>query len=449
MVWPGPTPAYQGFLNDRCVTIAEVLQGAGYRTLMSGKWHVGGAYAGRRRREWSPGGAGFPTPRQRGFDEFFGTLDGAGSYFQPATLICGDTFVDQLDPDWYYTDAISDAAARMAAGAVSDGVPFFLYVAYTAPHWPLHALSADIDRYLGAYDAGWDELRTTRHDRMKELGVADPRWKVSARDPSAPAWEDAPNRAWESSRMAVYAAQIDRMDQGVGHLVAQLQRDGILDDTLLMFLSDNGGASEYLSQEIVTGFADLTPTVTLDGRPVRSGNDPAIAPGGPDTFASYDAAWANASNTPFRRFKQWMHEGGTATPMIVHWPKRVTAPDIVHTPAHIVDIMPTCLDAAGVPFPEEHDARPVLPCEGQSLVPAFTDSSWRRPGSLFFEHEANQAIWDEEWKLVRASGGPWELYDILDDRCEGNDLAASVPTVTTALAQEWTAWARRVGVYEP
>ena len=438
-------PAYQGFLNDSCVTIAEVLRAAGYRTLMSGKWHVARQRPMAERASWPDDRPGYPLPTERGFDQFFGTIGGAGSYYKPTYMMRNDELLEQSELDWYYTDTITDHALDMVGEATGDGVPFFLYLAYTAPHWPLHALEEDIARYESRYRQGWDALRTARHEKLKAGNLVDPRWPISPRDPTAFPWEESTYPDWEAHRMAVYAAQVDRMDQGVARLVAELRRSDQLDDTIILVLSDNGGAAEFLAEDgpMRPGWlAHDTP----DGRPIHYGNTPDLSPGGPETFQSYDICWANASNTPFRRFKGWVHEGGISTPLIVHWPGGIPSPGIVRTPAHIIDIMPTCLEVAGADYPARFGPNDITPSEGRSLVPTFTHHDWHRPGSLFFEHEGYRAIRRKSWKLVSADLRSWELYRIENDRTENTDLSEREKPRVTRMAREWNEWASRVGV---
>lgn len=433
---------YQGYLRDDCITIAEALRAGGYRTLMSGKWHVGGSYDPLRPASWNPGGPGHPTPRQRGFDRYYGTLDGAGSYFHPHALLCDDEVVQPAGSDYYYTDAITDHAIEMIHEAADR--PFFLYLSYTAPHWPLHALPQDIARYVGRYrKGGWDAVRTARHETLKWLGILSDKWDISPRDETAPAWSDVRDKEWEDMRMAVYAAQIDRMDQGIGRVLDTLRELGLAENTLVMFLSDNGGCAEFLNED---GWATRYATQTPDGQLIRVGNIPGIMPGGPHTFMSYDLPWANASNAPFRLYKHWVHEGGIATPFIVHWPAVIRGGRIVHEPCHIVDIMATVLDAAGVPYPAEYNGHAITPPEGESMLPALRGETWTRQRPLFWEHEGNCAMRDHEWKLVRRYPDDWELYNMVEDRTELHDLAARDRGRVQRMAAEWQEWATRCGV---
>ncbi len=448
---------YLGDLSRNAVTIAEVLKPAGYRCLMSGKWHV-------TRRIDKPNDN---WPCQRGFDEFYGMLCGAGSYFAPRTLTRDNIPIEPPDGDFYLTDAISDEAVAQLQRhfARGDGAPFFQYVAYTAPHWPLHARPEDIARYRGAYDCGWDEIRRRRMARLEAMGLLPAGCALSPRDPTQPAWEDAPDKAWQARRMEVYAAQIDRMDQGIGRIIAALEKAGQLDNTLCIFLADNGGCHENIAgswaQSLVTRMSARSHT--RDGRPVRFGNTPDIVPGTEDTYCSYGVAWANVSNTPFRKYKCWVHEGGIATPFIVHWPAGLRDRGALrHQPAQLPDIMATVLEVTGADYPRRLGDRDILPHEGFSMVPAFHGRPHGRQ-VLVWEHEGNCGIRKGRWKLVREyldawriperdrgrvlpGQQPWELYDIEADRSERNNLAAARPEIGAELEALYDAWAARCHV---
>ena len=272
------TPGYRGYLRDDCVTIAEALRLGGYRTLMSGKWHVGGDYDPRQADAWTPGNPTHPTPRQRGFDCYFGILDGAGSFFFPHHLMEDDQRVEVTSDQFYLTDAISAKAVEMVEESVNDGQPFFLYMAYTAPHWPLHAHPQDIENYIDLYrNQGWDATRTARHETMTGNGILDKQWDISSRDPQAPPFQEIKHPDWEAARMAVYAAQIECMDRGIGSVLDTLKRLNIAENTMVVFLSDNGGCAEFMAED---GWARWYPGHTPDGREIRSGNHPDIRPGG-------------------------------------------------------------------------------------------------------------------------------------------------------------------------
>jgi arylsulfatase len=280
---------------------------------------------------------------------------------------------------------------------------------------------------------------------MLARGVLQHRWAISPRDQEAPPWGDARRQGWEASRMAVYAAMIDRLDQSIGRVLAALRRLHQLDDTLILFLSDNGGCAEFMAED---GFVKFWPDRVADGRQILMGNRPGLRPGGPLTFMSYDLPWANVSNAPFRLFKHWVHEGGISTPLIAHWPGRVRPGQIAHAPAHVVDLLPTILAACGVPYPTELGASALQPLDGESFLPLLQGVDWRRKRPIFWEHEGNSAVRLDKWKLVRKFGGPWELYDMERDRTELDDLARRNGSVHVSLEREYTAWAEAVGVLD-
>lgn len=436
---------YAGNLSEQCVTIPEVLKANNYRTYMSGKWHVASSLT-------EPTSA---WPMQRGFDEFYGTIIGAGSFFHPNTLTRGNTNVEHeavADPEFFYTDAISDQAAAYVRKhkQEEEDKPFFMYVAYTAPHWPLHAHPEDIAKYKGRFDAGWDRLREERLDRLVRAGILDKSWQLSPRDPSQPPFEEAKDKAWLIRCMEVYAAQIDRMDQGIGRILSALEETGQYEDTIIIFLSDNGGCAEDIPEGVdpkqLVEDLMIAQYKTREGRDVRIGNDPTIMPGAEDTYQSYGTAWANLSNTPFRFYKHWTHEGGIATPLIVHWPAGVDDKGgIRHTPGQLPDLMATILEVTGTSYPAERNGIAIPPCEGVSLVKSFSDTgATRKP--LFWEHEGNAAVRDGKWKLVRNYPEDWELYDMAADRTELNNLADRQPERVREMAAMYEEWARRCGV---
>jgi len=452
-------PGYRGDLNANCPTLAEVLRPAGYRTYATGKWHVTPGATREvlaRTHNW---------PLQRGFDRFYGTILGAGNYFDPSALVRDNRLMTHLtDPEYkpdlfYYTDAISDNAARFIGDHVRDyaGQPFFLYVAYTAAHWPLQAKAADIAKYRGRYDAGYDSVRRARFARQRDLGVVPPGLALpdDARD-----WTKVKDKEWEIRCMEVYAAQIDCMDQGIGRIVRALETGGMFDNTLIFYLQDNGACAEATGRNPGAkrppqasmppmAPADIQvgsqPKQTRDGRPMRGG--PGVMPGPDDTFLAYGEAWAHVSNTPFREYKHWVHEGGIATPLVVHWPSGIKDRNALRAqPGHLIDIMATCLEVAGASFPAEQAGQKTVPPEGRSLVPAFADKPLDRK-FLFWEHEGNRAASDGKWKLVaKGPGGPWELYDLDTDRAEQHDLAAAQPERVRAMVAAWEEWGRRAHV---
>jgi arylsulfatase len=445
----GDRPGYRRQLNAQTVTVAEVLRSAGYRSYLSGKWHLTRTLDlpldGPRASERS-------WPLGRGFHRFYGTLRGAGSYFNPVSLIRDQTPIEPEAGDYYYTDAITEEAIRFVEDHTAQHrtEPFFLYVAYTAPHWPLHAPAEDIARYEGRYDRGWDAVREERYRRMVSLGILKSEWALSPRDPEVPAWADVEEKAWQARRMQAYAAMVERMDRGIGALIAALARAGVLEDTVVFFLSDNGGCAEeltrgewWLRRLLRLGL----PKETRDGRRVHYGNDPEVMAGGEDTYQSYGRGWANASDTPFRLYKAYAHEGGIATPLVVLWPKglRVERGGLIHAPGHVVDIAPTIFEVAGAEYPREYQGRAIRPLDGESLLPLLEGSA-RKRGPLFWEHEGNRAVRAGRWKLVSRWRGPWELYDLDSDRTELNDLADREPARAAELAARYEAWAEQSNV---
>ena len=458
MTSDGGQRGYRGDLSRNAVTIAEALRPAGYRTYMAGKWHV--------TAQLSPDGDKGNWPLQRGFDRFYGTIIGAGSFFDPWTLTRGnDAITPENDgeyqpDDYYYTDAISDHASRYVrehAGNHADQ-PFFMYVAYTAPHWPMHALERGIAKYRGRYDAGYEAIREARFGKMKELGVIGD-WKLS---PGAARWKDVdePARAWELRGMEVYAAMVDSMDQGIGRIIGSLKATGQFDNTLILFLSDNGGCAEAygrkppkrpLPADIVPMDRDelqtrMIPERTRDGRPVRTGPD--AMPGPADTYIAYGRNWANVSNTPFRQYKSSNHEGGIATPLIAHWPRGIAARNgLRHEPGHLIDIMATCVEISGAEYPARFAGHDILPMEGRSLAGGFT-ADRKEERTLLFEHYGAAAIRKGPWKLVRAGESrPWELYAIEEDRTELNDLGKQHPEKVRELGELWRKEAGRTHVF--
>ena len=432
--------AYQGYLRDDAVTIAEVLKSAGYQTLMSGKWHVGGELLGLDHTTWQPGTPGYPTPLTRGFDRFFGTLVGAGSFFYPRALTEDGEFILDYPDDFYYTDAISDKAADMISDAHQNSAPFFLHVAYTAPHWPLHARPEDIAKYEGKYRSGWDILRQQRHEELNSLGILDPIWQISPRDDDSHPWAENPQPDWEDLRMATYAAMIDRMDQGIGRIVTTLESLDILDNTLIIFLSDNGGCAEFLAEDgpVNRQMHDLP-----DGTKVQIGNRIDLVPGPADTYMSYDLPWANASNSPFRLYKHWVHEGGISSPCVVHYPEKISESTVIHSPIQFIDVLPTFAELAGADYPSEYKDVPIQPCEGESFLPALDGAEWRRENPLIWEHEGNRALRIDEWKLVSKHPGAWELYNMIDDRTELHDRSAREARRVQAMSAQFDTWAER------
>jgi arylsulfatase A-like enzyme len=436
-----PEPGYIGELNPSCVTLAEVLNPAGYRTYMCGKWHVAHSQDGSDKHNW---------PLQRGFERYFGTIFGAGSYFDPRMVVCDNDTLLSTPDGFYYTDAISDTAVKFINDHLDKNAesPFFLYVAYTAPHWPLHAKEADIAKYRGRFDAGWDELRREKVRRMKDMGLVNPAWEMFLEDPRVPAWEEVENKTWELQRVEVYAAMVDCMDQGIGRILDCLESRGELSSTFVLFLSDNGACAETWSPHNPWA-ARFGPRSTRDDKIIDYSNDGSGRPGPPETYYSYGRGWARYSNTPLRDYKSGTHEGGIATPMIAYWPGMIGKRDEFRWQmAGILDIMPTLVEISGAEYPAVFKGNEILPMEGISLVNPvrFNEPVERR--HYFVEHIGRAGLMDSSGlKVVRYGKGEWELYDLKKDRTETHNLAAEMPGKTRELAEEWERWAWRANVF--
>ncbi|MFI9838828.1 arylsulfatase [Nonomuraea sp. NPDC051941] len=418
---------YRGSLDQSVPTLAQRLKGLGYRTGLVGKWHLSSDTT-TPNDTW---------PTRRGFDEFYGILPGCSSYYQPP-LMSGESRVPEAhaDPDYYITDDLSEHARDFVARASAGDTPFFLYLAYTAPHWPLHAREADIAKYRERYRAGWDTLRAERFRRQADLGVAGVA-ELPPRDEAVPPWADVDDHAWQVERMATYAAQVEVMDRGIGQVLDQLERSGTRENTIVMFLSDNGGCAEELPHRPGQPFLgeEICPRHTRLGEPVEVGNTPRIMPGPEQGYVSYGRGWANLSNTPFRLYKRWVHEGGVASPFIVSWPSDLPADRVERRPGHLVDLTSTIVEAA-----DGH-----ADTAGHSLLPVWRGDDLPaadEPRTLCWEHIGNAAVRRGRWKLVREWGGPWELYDIEADRGESEDLAPREPSLVAELAAVWEQWAK-------
>lgn len=424
-----------GGFRDDLTTLPQALKTAGYQTFMSGKWHLS-----------DPAQPHGPSaPHKRGFDRSYATYHGTTDFFAPADLnLNGEDKEHEWRnrDDYYQTDAITDYAVRFIEERDTEK-PFFLYLSYNAAHWPLHAKPEDIEPYQGRYSMGWDALRDTRYARMKELGIIPEDWELSPRHPDVPAWPDEPHKAWQERRMEVYAAQVTCMDRNIGRVIDQLRASGDYDNTLFIYQHDNGGCHvEYPP----TRTGSWTKPYTTDGknRPVRPGNLPHIMPGDQSTWQSYGYGWANASNTPFRLYKQHDHEGGTRSPFIMTWPdgiKRNLVGKLSREVCHVVDIMPTLLDLAGA---DPIEQKP-LPFEGRSFYPILKGKPKQvaERDALFWQHSRGKAVRVGDWKLVSEDKNPWELYNLADDPTELNNLAKSMPEKVAALSRQHAAWNKR------
>ena len=443
---------YTGNLNKNCVTIAEALKPAGYKSYVVGKWHVTNVTKPKSDAEK------FNWPLQRGFDRFYGTIHGAGSFFDPNTLTRDNQYISPFaDPeypadDYYYTDAISDHASRFIREH-DKAKPFFLYVAYTAAHWPMHAKTQDIAKYKGRYAAGYEAVRKARYEKMLKEGVITKTnstpWPLPSDLGETEFWE------WDQRNMEVFAAMVDSMDQGIGRIVKALKESGQYDNTLICFFQDNGGCAENMGR-VGKGppradtaslpplgkdylQPDMIPKQTRDGFPMRQGKG--VMAGAGDTYIGYGEAWAAVSNTPFRKYKHWTHEGGISTPLIAHWPAGITRKgQLESTPGHLIDLMATAVDLSKTTYPAN-----VKPMEGRSLAPLFTGGNIERE-AIYWEHEGNRAVRMGDWKLVAEHAKPWELYNIAQDRSEQHNLSQQEPERVKQMTAMYDAYAKRANV---
>lgn len=389
---------------SRGATFAEVLGKAGYSTSMVGKWHLNG------------------QPTDFGFERYWGHLSGATNFFT------GDGTFRLNGEKWevpkmlngkpfYTTHAITDFALDFLDQATASDDPFLLYVAFNAPHYPLQAPEAAVRKYDGVYDDGWDKLRVERHQRQLESGLLPDRWKLSPRPDHIPAWNSLSEeeQQWEADRMEVFAAMVDLLDHNVGRLVAALEQKKLLDNTLILFCSDNGAC----------------PFERTRGRGLK--------PWDPASYWTYDASWAHLGNTPFRLYKQNQHEGGISSPLIVHWPAglKTAAGEVTRQPGHLIDLMATFVDLAGATYPSQVAERKIDPLQGKSLLPIFQGETREAHERLYFHFGADRALRQGPWKLVSAKRGRWELYNMLSDRTETDDLASRHPKRVERMAKEW------------
>ena len=458
-------PGYTGDLLASCVTIAEALKGAGYATYGLGKWHVTKHLTDSNQRDnW---------PLQRGFDRYYGIITGATNFFEPAVMIRDNMPISPLnDPEYasdeyYLTTALGDNAVRYLnehAQSHSDK-PFFMYIAHLAAHWPMQALPKDIAKYEGVYDQGYDPIRQARFERMREMGLLDERWELT---PKTDEWDVVQNKLWEIECMKVYAAMVDSMDQSIGAVVNALKANGQYENTVIFYLQDNGACAETIGRRSRQDYPERVDQPayepypperivhrreddrrTRDGFPIITGDR--VMPGPRDTFIAYGRGWANVSNTPFREFKHWIHEGGISTPLIVHAPSLVSESmkgKFYREPGQLTDLMATCLDLAGTPYPKERNGIAVTPLQGTSLKPAMTGNTLGRKTPLFWEHQGARAIRDGKWKLVaKGPATPWELYDMDADRSEMNDLSGEHRELADKMATQWENWAEEANVF--
>jgi arylsulfatase A-like enzyme len=451
-------PGYQGHITKNTVTLAEVLKTAGYQTGMTGKWHVSNTFTQKTPQDqlaWlnhqKDFGAFSPIeqyPTSRGFDKFFGTIWGVVDFFDPFSLVNGTEPVRQVPADYYHTDAINDTAVSYIREFSKSDKPFFLYVAQNAPHWPLMAKPEDIAKYKDTYNAGWDAIRQARYNKMINLGLIDPkRTKLPENPKGAMKWEDNPTKEWDAHAMAVHAAMIDRMDQGIGRIINALKQTGELENTLILFLTDNGASPENCAN-YGPGFD--RPSETRDGRKIIYATQKQVMPGPQTSYASIDQRWASVANTPYRYYKAESFEGGINTPVIAFWPKGISAKKgsfSEHT-GHVMDLMSTFCELTGAKYPAWFNGNAIKPTTGVSFVASFTGKPSKGHSRLFNEHFGARYARQGNWKLVSlASDSTWHLYDLSNDQSETNDLAAIHPEKVKHLAALWQQWARSHQVF--
>lgn len=428
-------PAYQGFLNKESLTLGEVFRAGGYSTLLSGKWHVGSDSAHR--------------PLQRGFDRFYGILKGGANYFNthplplgggqpyPVTLLNDNTQLFPEDDSYYFTDEIGNNAVKFIEEQNTLNKPFFLYVAFTAPHWPLQAKPEDIARYKGKFDEGWDLLREKRLDKLRKNGILLPTQTIAPRDPEVPEWSKLTwdEKEFWKKKMEVYAAMVDNMDQNVGKILTRLKELKKDDNTLIVFISDNGAQGGFNTYN-----------------PLRRGlvkNDGPIGTSG--SFDYQEQNWAYLSNTPLRQYKNNFHEGGFSSPFIAWYPPKIKAGRIDKGTGHLIDLAPTFYELAGITYPKEYNGVTTHPLPGKSLLPVLLEekSAVDRGKPIFWERAGNRAVRDGKWKIVSIYPSyQWELYDIEADRGETNDLASQHPEIVNRLSSAYFEWAEETGVVE-
>ena len=426
---------YSNSLGKNQVTIAEVLKATGYDTGMVGKWHLG----------MNPKKDG---PIQRGFDDFYGTMTGAGSFWDPYTLTRNTEPAVPDGEEYYYTDKIGSEAVRQIEKFAKSDKPFFQYVAFTAAHWPMHAPEKSIHKYLERYEGGWDKLRNERYARMLKMGIIDKeRFPLPEREGRVKDWESIDHKPWRIRNQAIYAAMVDHMDQAVGQIVGALKRTKQFENTLIVYFHDNGACPEHLGGNGWNTANNILAKARKEGKTVAVGDKYDVPMGGPLTYGSVGHNWACAQNTPMRRYKMNVHNGGACTPAIMHWPAglKTRAGSITEQRGHVIDMMATCAELAGAELPEEFNGKTIDPLESLSLVPIMKGKTTSRDHAYLFNHANTHAIVKGDYKIVREGGKrPWALYNLARNRTETIDLAAKQPEVVTKLAEIWEArWGKK------
>lgn len=412
-------PAYRGMLNDNCVTIAEVVREKGYYTGVAGKWHIGGAYG--------------VTAHKRGFDNAL-VAEKAALYYSYDPAVEKMTYNDQplpegmLPDEWYSSHLYADQTIKYIDEAKSQEKPFFIYLAFNAPHFPIQAPAETIAKYKGKFDKGWDKLRVETYENQVKMGLIDPSYPLSPKNPDIPDWDSLSES--NKSRMAeiqeVYAAAVDEMDKSLGRVIEKLRESGELDNTMIVFLSDNGANAESGPYGVNNKDKQKRPRM-FQGQ-----------------------SWASYSNTPFRRYKHFTLEGGISSPCIIHYPnaipKKITGDYITHSYGCFMDIMPTVIDITGAEYPTKYNGNKILPCEGESIMPIIKGGELKRENITFWEHESNKAAREGDWKAVTIGNGEWQLFNIAKDRTEQNNLAAKHPDIVKKLSKLWDEWSVKCNV---
>ena len=448
-------------LTKDCVTIPEVLREAGYHTGMSGKWHLSltqGIGNKNDQMAWLSHQNTFNNrpfapidtyPCNRGFDQHWGTIWGVTDHFDPFSLVHNEEpiFTESIPDDFYYADFVADKAIDMMDEMTADGKPFFMYVAFQEPHWPVQAKPQDIAKYKGVYDDGWDALRERRYNKMVEMGIVDPDETPVATNASGRTWQNETDKAFQSANMEVHAAMVDCVDQNIGRIINELKRRGIFDNTLIIFTSDNGASSENYD----IGDFDRHDR-TRSGQMVVHN---APHPGDQLTYNYLHTGWAGAVNAPFRYWKTTQFHGGTAAPTIIHWPAGMAKSKegtITNQPCTFLDVMPTCLELAGASYPSTYNGRNIKPLcdEARSFVPLLQEKdSWDDERIMFWEHEGGRAVRKGNWRLTALNGAGWQLFNLKTAYSETNNVAAEYPDKVRELKALWNEWAKGVGLSVP
>lgn len=445
-------PGYRGTMTHNGMTIAEVLKESGYQTGMIGKWHVAETPLRDDQRRWLAHQTYHDEfapkdnyPVNRGFQDFYGTIYGVINYFDPFSLVNGDKPVTSVPDDYYATTAMADSAVSYVNRYAGSDKPFFLYLSFHAPHWPLHALPGDIAKYEESYKVGWEKIREERYARMKEMKLFGEMDDFLSSRPFTDEWSQNSTAEWDAHAMAVHAAMVDRMDREIGKVIQALKESGEWENTLILFLSDNGASNEDC-QHYAPGENDR-PAEMRNGDPIIYPRNKELLPGPQNSYASIGARWANVANTPFRFWKAKSYEGGIATPMIAHWPEGIKNErgSINNETGHVIDLMATCIDLSQSHYPEQYKGNKLIPYEGKSLLPVFTKGEREGHREICFEHFNEKAMIDRSgWKIVKPGNGQsWELYDLNRDRSELTDLSGNYPERVKEMEQRYLAWERR------